>query len=270
VTLILSEAYDPAVHDFHVHSSYSDGYFLEHMVSAAEDAGLDGVGIADHCNVSARDPMMEYREAMGFNLDMTYERRRAAIERRRAKADIAVHDAAEIDYHPADEAEIETFLDEAGFDYVVGSVHELRGKNVHEPYFDRFAAAERETIVDEYFDAVVSLVDSGLFDILAHPDIVERNTALRGLATEEHYHEVADALTSSGTVPELNAGRINSSYGQFHPNAEFLSVLSEYDVEITIGSDAHDPDAVRDCVPALRDRVAELGLTVASPSAVLE
>ena len=259
-----------AVHDYHVHSSYSDGYFLEQMVSAAEDAGLDGVGIADHCNVSARDSMREYREAMGFNLDMTYQRRRAAIERRRAKADIAVHDAAEIDYPPADEAEIEAFLDGAQFDYAVGSVHELRGKNVHEPYFERFSETERQTIVDEYFDAVVSLVDSGLFDILAHPDIVERNTALRGLATEEQYREVAAALESSGTVPELNAGRINSSYGRFHPNADFLSVLSEYDIEVTIGSDAHKPDAVRDCVPALRDRVAELDLTVASPSTILD
>jgi histidinol-phosphatase (PHP family) len=106
------------------------------------------------------------------------------------------------------------------------------------------------------------LIEFGAFDILAHPDIIERNDALRGRATEAHYEAVATALADSATVPEINAGRIHSSYGEFHPNPSFLSILADHDVEITIGSDAHAPNELRERIPDLRDRVADTDLNV--------
>jgi len=243
------------VYDYHVHSTYSDGTVLDAMVDAAADAGVEGVGFADHCNVSERDHARKYKKRFGFNLDLTYERRREAIEAVREDYPIAIFDAVEVDYHPHDEAAIRTFLADAGFDYAVGSVHELRRENVHAPYFVDLDEGERRAVVDEYFERVVALVESELFDVLAHPDIVERNPALRGYATGDHYRAVAVALADSRTVPELNAGRVDRDYGEFHPNPEFLSVLAEFDVSVTVGSDSHDPDALRERVPRLRRRL---------------
>jgi len=60
------------MYDYHVHTTYSDGSFLEEMVDAAAAAGLDGVGIADHCNVSGDERARRYKRALGFNLDVTY------------------------------------------------------------------------------------------------------------------------------------------------------------------------------------------------------
>jgi len=250
------------MHDYHVHSSYSDGRFLGWMVQAAEDAGLDGVGFADHCNVSDREHMRRYKRRFGFNLDVTYERRRAAIEELRADSDVRIFDAVEMDYHPADEAEIAAFLEEAAFDYAVGSVHEIQEANVHWRYFADLSPDEQRAAVDEYFDRVVALVESGLFDVVAHPDIVERNPALRGYATRDHYEAVAAALADSDTVPELNAGRIDGDYGEFHPNPEFLSVLADYDIAVTVGSDAHGPDELRERLPMLTDRLGSATVEV--------
>ena len=72
--------------DFHAHSTYSDGRFLESMVNAAEAAGLDGIGFADHCTVSAHESAVEFAALHGFTLDITYERRRRALERLREDA----------------------------------------------------------------------------------------------------------------------------------------------------------------------------------------
>jgi len=96
------------------------------MVDAATDAGLDGVGITDHCNVSPDPAAERFKRTFGFNLDLTYERRREAIERLRADPDVGidVFDAVEMDYDPDHEAAIADFLAEAGFDYAIGSVHE--------------------------------------------------------------------------------------------------------------------------------------------------
>jgi hypothetical protein len=66
--------------DYHTHSNYSDGHFIPGMVRAAEAAGLDGIGFADHCNVTAAGDARQRLDGLGFALDETYPRRRQGIE----------------------------------------------------------------------------------------------------------------------------------------------------------------------------------------------
>ena len=232
-----------SITDYHVHSNYSDGRFLWSMVRAAADAGFDAIGLADHCNVSEREAMRRARARMGFNLDSTYERRRTGIDSIADRFDLDVYDAVEMDYDPRDEAAIEAFLATAGFDYAVGSVHYLEDVNVHaEGYFGSKGEDERRELVDRYVDKLVALVDSELFEIAAHPDLLERNPAFRGLLSHEHYDRLADAFSRSRTVPEINAGRVLDDYGDFHPSVAFLEVLLEHGVDVTLGTDSHTPD----------------------------
>ncbi|PSQ38010.1 hypothetical protein BRD10_04485, partial [Halobacteriales archaeon SW_12_71_31] len=121
------------MYDYHVHSTYSDGSFLEWMVRAAADAGLDGVGIADHLIVSGVEKQLRRRRREGHALDVTYERRREAVRELRERADVAVFDAAEVDYHPADEARIERFREAT-----LGTpwrVTELRRSSARTPHY---------------------------------------------------------------------------------------------------------------------------------------
>lgn len=247
--------------DYHTHTNYSDGSVAESMLQAAADAGLDAIGFADHCNVSTDEWMQTVKRAWGFNLDVTYERRREGLDALREHTDLRVFDAVEMDYTPRDEPEIEAFLADAGFDYAVGSVHELDGTNVHyEAHFADQAEAAREQHVADYFDALVALVESELFDIAAHLDLVERNPALRGYATEDQYHRVAEALESSSTVPEINAGRVTAEYGTLHPTPDFMDVLLEYDIAFVLGSDSHDPEDLAPRKEELEKFVAAHGI----------
>ncbi len=246
------------VHDYHTHTTYSDGMFPDMMASAAEDIGLDGIGFADHCIVSDRRVMEKARQKSGFMLHQTYDKRRKALERLRDDHDIAIHDAVEMDYHPDDEDGIASFLDEAGFDYVVGSVHTLEAVNVHRrEYFRTKSAKRRDELIDTYFEKLDQLIRSGLIDIAAHIDVFQRNPALRGKATRQHYTTIAEAFSQSDTVPEINAGRATEDYGRMHPNQQFFAVLQEYGVEFTIGSDAHTPDQLEDNHTALETFLAE-------------
>ena len=242
------------MYDYHVHSTYSDGSFLEWMVGAASDAGLDGVGVADHCVVTPTESARAHRRAMGFNLDQTYERRREAIRGLDADHEIDVFDAVELDYHPGHESAIRTFLSSAGFDYAIGSVHELDGVNVHDTaHFATKTDAECERLVDRYFEKLVALADSELFEIAAHPDLVERNDQLRGYATAEQYERAAAAFADSRTVPEINAGRVTREYGTLHPTAGFRDALRDAGVSFTLGTDSHDPAEIDPRADALRE-----------------
>ncbi|GKZ15762.1 PHP domain-containing protein [Haladaptatus sp. T7] len=232
--------------DFHTHSNYSDGTFLSRMVRAAEEVGLDGIGVTDHCTVSSREYTKDVRAARGFNLDVTYERRRRAIESLREDADVEIYDAVEMDYDPRDEAEIRDFFERADFDYTIGSVHDIAEMNVQVPSnFENMSDDELDGIVDRYFETLSALVESELFDIAAHPDLIERTPGLRGRATDDHYRRLARTFASSRTVPEINAGRALTDAGIVHPAERFFTILREYDVPFTVGSDSHSPEQLR-------------------------
>ena len=247
--------------DYHTHSTYSDGSFLQWMVGAAEQAGFEAVGISDHCNVCPAPEHVGRKKLMGFNLDETYHRRREAIESVRRRADIDVYDAVEMDFEIGAEAAIERFLSTAEFDYAIGSVHFLDGVNAHSTsHFSSKSRAAREADVEAYFEKLVALADSELFEIAAHPDLVERNPALRGLATREHYDRAAAAFADSRTVPELNAGRVLDEYGTLPPAPEFLDALAERGVAVSVGTDSHQPETIAPRVERLEAELTERGL----------
>jgi histidinol-phosphatase (PHP family) len=248
-------------HDYHVHSNYSDGDLLWRMVRAAETAGLERVGVADHCNVSTDDRQRRRSYAMGFNLDLTHERRREALAYVDDRVDVAVLDAVEVDYSPEDEGRIRAFLDDAGFAYALGSVHFVDGRNVQSASaFADDDAEERRRVVERYVEDLVALVESELFEVAAHVDLVERNPHLRGFMGRAEYDRVAAALADARTVPELNAGRALDDYGEFHPTPEFVAALREHDVPLVPGSDSHSPSELRERTPVLAERFADLGL----------
>ncbi|WP_435334351.1 PHP domain-containing protein [Haloarchaeobius sp. TZWWS8] len=259
------------MHDYHVHSTYSDGRFLTHMTHAAQEAGLDGIGFADHCNVSEREDDRTFRAAYGFNLDLTYERRRHGIEKVREKADIRIYDAVEMDYDPRDEDVIREFLDDAEFDYAIGSVHMVGEYNVQAPsQFEELGDAELDAVVDDYFDALVSLAESELFDIAAHPDLIERTAPLRNRATPDHYERAAAAFAESQTVPEINAGRALADDGFVHPAPEFLDVLQEHGISVTLGTDSHRPDEISERARFLESFAEDRGIEPVSPPSLAE
>jgi histidinol-phosphatase (PHP family) len=55
------------------------------MVRAAQEAGMDGVGITDHCMLPECERLRDDRATLGHTLDQTYERRRREIETVRAR-----------------------------------------------------------------------------------------------------------------------------------------------------------------------------------------
>jgi histidinol-phosphatase (PHP family) len=231
------------------------------MLRAAEKAGIEEIGFADHCNVADREEMVETKHEYGFNLDLTYERRRRAIASLADRMDVEIYDTVEVDYDPRDEAEIREFLADAGFDYAIGSVHFVDDVSVQAS--SRFAdrsKADRRAVVDRYYEKLVSLIDSELFEIAAHLDLPERTPELRGFTADDHYAAVADALAESTTVPELNAGRALGDYGDFHPATDFFEYLRERDIPFVPGTDSHRPAELADRLPVLSSAFDDAGL----------
>lgn len=222
-------------YDLHTHSTYSDGSDLEAMVRAADEAGLAGIGITDHCTLVEDD----FGRFERFDFEDTYAERREEIDALRESVDLEIFDGVEVCYDPSIEGRIEAFLDEANFDYAIGSVHFADGYDFTTGVG---ALEDRQTAIDRYFDRQVELVESGLFDVIAHVDLPNRIAELRDLADRAHYVDLADAIATSSTVPEINAGRVGRDYDQVHPHPTYLDAFDGQ--AFVAGTDAHRPHEV--------------------------
>lgn len=253
--------------DVHTHTTFSDGSDLDTMIDAAEQAGLTGLGITDHCLVTDDS----FGRRAQYDLVETYTQRRDVIDAARAETDLTLYDAAEMSYVEADEARLSAFLDEADFAYTIGSVH-FAG-----PYsytsgsqYAQLDDDERRAAVQRYYDAIVALIESDLFDVLGHLDLPERVGYLRRYTTRDDYERVAAALADSTIVPELNAGRVNRSLGRPHPDPAMLDVFREYDVQFVLGTDSHRPHEIQERVPVLRRVAREYDLETVDLGALVD
>lgn len=249
--------------DYHTHTNYSDGGSMSRMVRAAEELGLKQLGFADHANVSNRTPMKKYVRKFGFNLDMTYKRRRKAIQELQEETEIKLFDAVEMDYNPRDEKEVVEFLEKADFDYSIGSIHHIEDKNIHSRrYFEKKTEEEQYKAVDRYFELLVEMIESEIFDIAAHIDLVERNPALRGKPTTEQYEKVAKAFKKSSTVPEINGGRATYGLNELHPMHKFQEILESEGIKFTLGTDSHTAEELKEVTLEIRKQVEERDIEI--------
>ncbi len=254
------------MHDLHAHSNYSDGSPLWRMVAAAEKAGLDSIGFADHCTLSGDEAFRQHRRVNGFALDVTVDRRRDAIATLRDETGMAIHDAVEVDFLPGETDRIRSFLDGQPFDYTLGSVHHIGTDHIMDPRpFRGMSVEEKRAVIDRYVDRYREMAMSGLFDIVAHIDVFERNPELRGVATDEHRDGLVAAVVDAGAVTEVNAGRVLGALGEMHPAPAMLERLREADVPVTVGSDAHRPGELVDRASVLDRFVAEHGIDPVGP-----
>jgi histidinol-phosphatase (PHP family) len=148
----------------------------------------------------------------------------------------------EIDYQVRYETEVRSFLRDAAYDLVIGSVHYAGGGLIFAPSF--FAVPERESY-QAYFEQALAAVRSGLFDVLGHLDIVKRyGVEHYGPFQPARYAEQIDALlracVETGTGIEVNTSGYHGPPGEPFPSLAVLSRYRELGGELlTVGSDAH-------------------------------
>jgi len=153
--------------DYHVHTEYSDGKAgPEEFVESAINAGLNEIGFSEHLNLRFND--LDW--CIEHSRIPEYLKHIASLKKSTDK--ILVRTGFEVDYFPGQEKEVYDFLSPLKLDYVIGSVHfigDLTVDNSEEFYRGR----DIDRLYTEYFDIVCEAVASGLFDFIAHPDLIQ-------------------------------------------------------------------------------------------------
>jgi len=155
----------------------------------------------------------------------------------------------ECDFVPGAEDRTASLLEARDFDYVVGSVHFVGEGNAavdHEGW-DIWEGSDPDEVWRRYFAALAECARCGLFDILAHPDLVKVWGSGRPLPERDprHYYEPAvEAIAESGIAVELSTAGLRKPVGELYPSRRFAEMCVEAGAPFALSSDAHLPDQV--------------------------
>ena len=221
--------------DYHLHlrpdepETTAERYFtaenVERYREAAQAAGIEELGVSEHVYrfVQAlelwRHPFWE--EQARDDLDAYCEFVRGA----------GLRLGVECDFVPGAEDRTAELLAAREFDYVVGSVHFVGEKAVdHEGWDVWERTGDADEVWRRYFEALAECARAGLFDILAHPDLVKVWGPGRPLPERDprHYYEPAvEAIAESGIAVELSTAGLRKPVGELYPARGFAELCVE-------------------------------------------
>ena len=156
----------------------------------------------------------------------------------------------EADFIPGREDRMRALLEARDWDYVIGSIHFLAEGALDYDVYDVWNSGRSADYVwKTYFTWLGEAAASGMFDVLAHPDLVkhwgrERPWPERDL---RFYYDIAmEQIVDSGVALEVSTAGLRKPVGEIYPAPAFLEMLVDAGVPLALSSDAHVPDQLGD------------------------
>jgi histidinol-phosphatase (PHP family) len=210
---------------------------VDKYLAAAGAAGIEELGVSEH--------VYRFRQALELWRHPFWEEQ--ALDDLDAYCDFVrgtpLRLGIECDFVPGAEDRTESLLASRDFDYVVGSVHFVGERAVDHQGYDIWEGRRGpDEVWRRYFEALAECARSGLFDILAHPDLVKVWGAARPLPASDprHFYEPAvEAIAEAGIAVEVSTAGLRKAVGELYPSAPFAEMCAEAGAVFALSSDAH-------------------------------
>lgn len=149
----------------------------------------------------------------------------------------------ESDYYPGVEPWLEQLHARVPLSHVLGSIH-YQISDYRKLYYTGDVLAYQKL----YFDHLARSAESGLFDTLAHPDLIKNESVVdwNFERLRETIARALDRISATGVAMELNTSGVLKSYPEMNPSPAMLAMMRERGIPVVIGADAHEPQRVGD------------------------
>ncbi len=231
----------------------------ERYREAADAHGIAELGVSEHV-YRFQQALSVWRHPLWlqFGLDDIEEYCRFVREETDLRLGI------EADFIPGREDRMANLLDERDWDYVVGSVHFLGEKAVDDDEFTIWDGSRgSDEIWRRYFETLGEAARSGLYDILAHPDLVKVWGAERPLPSGDlrRFYDLAmEGIAESGIAVEVSTAGLRKKAGEIYPAPAFLEMALDAGAKVALSSDAHRPQDVGAGYERALELLGELGV----------
>lgn len=211
------------------------------FAARAIELGLHTYGISDHCPMPPKqEPFDDWRM---YASDLPAYRE--WIEQVRIAAPgLEVLAGLECDWLPGIDPWIRSLEKEYNWDYLIGSVHYLSSLgSVDDSVFSHRCLSDSvEKDWQLYWQAVIDMVKSELFDIVGHIDLVKIWGHVPDGDLMRFYEPALNVLEDSGMAVEINTAGWHKHCAEQYPAAPLLQELLHRHIPIVIDSDAHAPE----------------------------
>jgi histidinol-phosphatase (PHP family) len=198
---------------------------------------IEEIGVSDHVDFEPKD--------LGYGF-FKYDQYTADIEQARSvfNDQLVIRKGIEIDYQQCYETEIAQWMQDKEFDFVIGSIHYLDHELINRSFV---AMNDLKKLYERYYHEVNQSIETGLFDVIGHFDIVSKyvdqgRSDLRSFDHRRRVRTVLKRIIESKRYLEMNSKWTVPK----KPHMSLLStreILEEYlqcgGERVSIGSDAH-------------------------------
>ncbi len=245
---------EPILYESHCHTTlcnHAEGT-PEEYAARAERVGLRGIIFTCHCPLP--DGVSATVRMRPGEYDLYH--RMIAATRDKFAGRVDVRAGLESDYYPGVEPWLEELHARYPLHHVLGSIH----PQLHD-YRDRYFTGDVFAYQQTYFDHLAQAAESGLFDTLAHPDLIKNMPpqAWDFARIEPVIARALDRIAATGVAMELNTSGVNKAFPEMNPGPRMLAMMAERGIPVVIGADAHVPDRVGDGYVAALQTLAAAG-----------
>jgi histidinol-phosphatase (PHP family) len=151
----------------------------------------------------------------------------------------------EADYVFGREDRMANLLDEREWDYVIGSVHFLLDRALDmRGDWDVWRSGDPDKVWRRYFETLGEAARTGMFDVLAHPDLVKvwgGGAPVPDGDLRRFYDLAMDGIAESDVAIEVSTAGLRKPVGEIYPAPAFLEMCLEAGRPVALSSDAHVP-----------------------------
>ncbi len=237
--------------DLHIHierGPYTKQW-IDQFVEKAVQMNIDEINLLEH-SIRIKEFHPTFKEAREYNL---YQKRwfegkerdahtmaeyRALIDEIRASDyPIKINFGLEVCWFEQHEDYIRELVSDGYFDYLIGSVHWIDNWTFNQRKY-QWKGKDIDHIYRRYYEMSNTLVSSGIFDIIAHPDLIGCHGLYPSYDLGDTYNALCENAKNNNVAIEMNTSK------SFGINSQFLQIALDSGVSLSVGSDAHRPQDV--------------------------
>lgn len=225
---------------------------MEEYVQAALARGLKGLIFLEHFEAGINGPRRTWLTAEDF----IHYREEGERLRRLYAGQIEIGLGVEVGYNPKEVAATRAFLAEQSWDRVGISCHFLEIDGRHWNLLSRdsgslaaLGAYGLDKVLTAYFRLLAEAVELLPGTVLCHLDAAMRHHPAIAPALAKQYDapgldEIFRGVAARKMALEVNTSGFDHLRGQHYPAPQLLARAAAWDLPLTVGSDAHQPQEV--------------------------
>ena len=213
---------------------------IDEYIEEAVKKNTSYFGFSDHAPLS---------EKVRDGISMKPEETEAYIEsvlsaKTKYAASIEILLAFEVDY-PLHKSFAASYFTDERIDYFIGSCHCMDGWAFdNEQEIEMFSKRDIDDIYADYYKIISELVESRLFNIVGHFDLLKKLGFRSRSAFADEIETIAKKMAKTETAFELNTSGLIKPVKEMYPSKEIIDIFFNCNVPVTMGSDSHSPEHV--------------------------